>query len=199
MDSHKIYNLENQKLWTTWYWLWPCLSSFTFIYTFYPWIKVKDKISHDREKFHPWNIWKIKKCYLKIKNSYPWIRLFYLWIRFFYHSKIPWMKFFSVMWNLILHFYPWIKSIDKSEGWQTWPEPWSKHTTLALKYKTDAISNGQYKMELTNLKSSTFNRIDQWSVNQFLSYTFCSFKNFQSFLSLTTNPWFFTLKFKKFT
>ena len=27
------------------------------------------------------------------------------------------------MWNLILHFYPWIKSIDKSGGWQTWPEP----------------------------------------------------------------------------
>ena len=66
-----------------------------------------------------WSWW-IK---LKDKFFYPWIRFFYLWIRFFYLSKIPWMAFFSVMWNLILHYYPWIKSIDKSEGWQTWPEP----------------------------------------------------------------------------
>ena len=57
-----------------WPWLWPCLSSFTFIYTFYPWIKMKDKISHDRKKFHPWNFWKIKKSYPKIKKSYPWIK-----------------------------------------------------------------------------------------------------------------------------
>ena len=36
-------------------WLWPCQPSFTFICTFYPWIKMKDKISHDRKKVHPWN------------------------------------------------------------------------------------------------------------------------------------------------
>ena len=34
-------------------WLWPCLSSFTFILTFYPWIRLKDKIFYDRRKFHP--------------------------------------------------------------------------------------------------------------------------------------------------
>ena len=51
--------------------MFPCYrlwSSYTFIYTFYPWIKMKDKISHDRKKFHPWNFWKIKKSYPKIKK-----------------------------------------------------------------------------------------------------------------------------------
>ena len=63
------YTFLNRKnsdsLWFYWYWFCPCALSVTFIPTFYPWIKVKDKNSIWRIKwlsiifihewtFHPW-------------------------------------------------------------------------------------------------------------------------------------------------
>ena len=70
------------------FWLWPCLSSFTFIYTFYPWIKMKDKISHGTKKNPSMEFLKDKKSYPKIRKSYTKIRKSYPWIKIFYPSTL---------------------------------------------------------------------------------------------------------------